>query len=125
MSKKTLILIITALIILIAAFFILAYFSGDNQEEITEEKEKDLINCLKEEGVVIYGSIYCPACTALAERFGGYEMISPIYVECSQEWERCDREIQAGYVPEIQIKGEVYQGPRELESIAEAAGCNI
>ncbi len=83
----------------------------------------NLVSCLAEAGMVIYGSRTCPACTALADSFGGYEKIKEIYVECTEEQERCGLEMQTNYVPEIQIKGEVYNDPRDLESLAEVTNC--
>jgi hypothetical protein len=91
-------------------------------EEVTIEA---FVQCLKENGMVIYGSKTCPACGALAESFGGYEVIAPIYVECTENGTRCSSEMQSGYVPEIQINGEVYSGPRDLNSLANLANCKL
>lgn len=95
-----------------------------------EEEESDqggdlegLVACLDQAGLVIYGSFTCPVCTRLADSFGGYEALDPIYVECSDEPNRCHQEMQTRYVPEIQIEGELYQGSREPADLAEAAGC--
>jgi hypothetical protein len=84
---------------------------------------KEVVDCLKEEEVVIYGSVSCPACANLISNFGGHRVILPIYVECSEEGERCQNEKLTSYVPEIQIKGELHEGERSLETLAEKAGC--
>jgi len=92
---------------------------------VKNDPEKTLIQCLADGGLVIYGSRTCPACAQLAESFGGYDKIALIYVECSEEWERCSAEMQTNYVPEIQIQGKLYNGPRNPENIADAVSCNI
>lgn len=99
-----------------------------NNEEVEDEKEKtidDFVQCLAQAGMVIYGSKTCPACISLVNSFGGYEIIKPIYVECSEEWNKCTEEMQTSFVPEIQIKGKVYNGPRDLQNLGIAAGCEI
>lgn len=99
------------------------------EEKETEDKNKasanGFIRCLAEAGVVIYGSKTCPACASLTSSLGGYEAIKPIYVECSEEWDRCSSEMQTKYVPEIQIKGKLYTGSRSPDRIAEAVNCEI
>jgi hypothetical protein len=96
----------------------------ENEEEINMETSS-LMDCLKEEGVVVYGSKTCPACAQLVSAFGGYDVIAPIYVECMEDGDRCSSEKQTGYVPEIQIKGELYKESRSPEVIASEVGCNI
>ncbi len=82
-----------------------------------------IVDCLEEKGVVVYGSRTCPACAQLAEGFGGYDVIESIYVECMEEGDRCGEEKLTGYVPEIQIEGEVHEGRRDPFSLAEAVEC--
>ena len=105
-----------------------------DQEDLQEQEESDpeqndpmetLVSCLEEEGVVIYGSVTCPFCTELANEFGGYEVIDSIYVECTEEPDRCDEEMIGRGVPEIQIEGEMYQGSREPAAIGQAVGCEL
>ncbi len=98
-----------------------------NMEEFEEEDQgmSQFITCLAENDLVIYGLETCPACGQLADSFGGYEKIKPIYVECSEEVDRCRDETKTSYVPEIQIQGELYRGSRDLASIGEEAGCQL
>ena len=118
MGNKKILIIVTVIIIITGLFFAL--------RNLGERKAMDsFVQCLAEAGVVIYGSEYCPACLHLVESFGGYEIINPIYIECSEERERCRAEMQTDYVPEIQIKGELYVGPRDLDSFGRAAGCQL
>lgn len=103
---------------------------GENEEindfsnEVNGDKKMvQFVDCLARAGIVIYGSKTCPACVSLVNNFGGHEIIEPIYVECSLERDRCIEEMKDSYVPEIQIRGNLYQGPRSLEAIGEAVGC--
>ncbi len=81
--------------------------------------------CLAENGVVIYGSNSCPYCRDLVESLGGHEAANPVYVECTEQREKCDQEAKTGYVPEVQINGEVYDGPRTPEGLGQAVGCAL
>ncbi len=98
----------------------------DINEEVKETAEKiidDFIQCLKKENVVIYGASWCFYCKELVESFGGYEIIEPIYIECTEKEEKCREEMLGGGYPEIQINEELYRGPRDPEKIAELVGC--
>ncbi len=107
------------IILIIIVIVVLISLNQDN----TDTNNIDTIECLKESGVVIYGTATCPACLALVENFGGRAKIDPIYIECNKEEERCMEEMQTNYVPEIQIKGKLYEGPRDLESILKQVNC--
>ena len=96
---------------------------NDNPSGITDMDE--LVSCLKTAGVVIYGTVTCPFCVRLVEDFGGYEVIGPIYVECTEYSDRCNEEMIGRGVPEIQIKGEMYQGSRVPADIGRAVGCHF
>jgi hypothetical protein len=129
MNKKILIAVVIVTIILLGGLFLL------NSEEATapsgeenQEEMSSLIDCLAENDLVIYGSRTCPACQQLVASLGGYEMTDPIYVECNQtgctkEQQQCRENAETGYVPEIQINGEVYDGFRDPSSLAEKVGC--
>lgn len=138
--NKTILAILIGAFLISGALYLTRPGDENNQKEETVEEENSetlpleeenevvtstLMNCLKEEGVVVYGSKTCPACAQLVTAFGGYDVIAPIYVECMEEGSRCSAEKQTGYVPEIQIKGELYTGSRSLEIIASEAGCSI
>ncbi len=116
MNKKTLIIVSSIILLLFVVYFF------QNNEEVTTD---DFIQCLAEAGLVVYASSTCPACADLAQRFGGYDAVEPIFVECSQERTRCENEMKTNFVPEIQIKGNLYQGPRDLNSLAEITNCQL
>lgn len=118
------ILIFSIILLIIVALFV-AIFSQKNGEVI-DNSEEELIECLADAGVVIYGSKTCPACLSLVNSFGGYEKIeSIIYIECSKDQERCMSEMKGNYVPEIQIQGEIYTGSRNPNDIAKEVNCKI
>ncbi len=100
----------------------------EEQSLIMEEKDTandmpTLVSCLKDNNVVIYGNKSCPACAALAESFGGYSVIDNIYIECTEEREKCNEEKETNYVPEVQIGGDVYRGNRSPSELALATNC--
>lgn len=142
MNKKTIISIIIAFSFIAGAiYFALAedeskgiaekpIVNGSNEPEEKTEIPDEFIQCLKEEGVVIYGSSTCPACARLEEEYGGYEKVKSIYLDCSglgsqEEAERCMEEMQTSYIPEVHIKGRLFEGWGSPEALAEATGCQL
>jgi len=90
-------------------------------EEIQEIKQFN--DCLAENGLVIYGSYSCPHCTSLVSMLGGNLAVESLYVECTQDSERCSDEKIEAYVPEIQINGQLYEGQRTFGGFSSATGC--
>ncbi len=136
MNKNILALIIGVFIISSALY--ITGIERENQEiigdEINEEENKemgkeeisqDFFECLKEKGVVIYGNRTCPACARLAEEFGGYDAMSLIYVECTEEMERCNQEMLVNYVPAVQINDELFEEWGSPENLAKETGCEL
>ncbi len=89
-----------------------------------DENIKNLVSCLEKEEFIIYGADWCGFCRQVVELFGGYAMVDPIYVECTDNPEICNKENIEGY-PTIKIKGEIYTGQRTLEAFALGAGCSF
>ena len=114
-DKKVILIVIGIFILILIGFIFLNNY--------TKYTLQDFNQCLAENGVVIYGSEWCPACNSLVETLGGSEKVNLFYVECTIEQERCEKEKLTEYVPEIQVYGEVYQSSRTLESLAEITGC--
>ncbi|MGM0482768.1 MAG: glutaredoxin domain-containing protein [Patescibacteria group bacterium] len=96
-----------------------------DSEDLTASQLEELVSCLNNADVVIYGSKTCPYCNQLVKSLGGTDNVEPIYVECSDETERCRDELIGRGVPEIQIEGEMYQGSRDPEDIGSAVNCEI
>ncbi len=96
------------------------------KEKVREEKKertRSFVNCLKDEDFIIYGFKGCPTCDELSEQFGDYDFVDLIYIECSENEEKCISEMKEYYVPEIQIKGKVYLGETDTSSIERETGC--
>ena len=128
MNKNSKIIFLTVIVFLILLVIFLTRV--DNEEIQGNRINEEFINCLSEAGVVIYGSSTCPACARLEEEYGGYEIIKPIYIDCSgikseEEREKCLEEAKTGFVPEIQIKGEVLNEWGSPETLSEITGCSL
>lgn len=139
--KKNILILIISFLIIIGFVYLIAKTINLSQEDSTAATEKDLesklanpeeevvepaddfIQCLVDQGMVVYASKTCPACTSFVQELGGYEKVDSLFVFCSEESDRCRNEMKSRYVPEIQIKGEVYTGNRKTESLASITGC--
>ncbi len=95
----------------------------DDLNIFKEVTMNDFVDCLVEEGVIVYASRTCSACGHFANEFGGYEKVENLFVECTEERQRCSNEKKTGYVPEIQIEGELYDGNRSLYFLSEKTNC--
>ncbi len=105
------------------ALFCIPLAASAQQADLAVSDE--LIQCMASKGLLIYARSTCPACKQLVASLGGQEIVKPIYVECSENREKCTNNKKTGYVPEIQIKGELYQGSRAVGDLAAATGCKI
>lgn len=113
-------IIVISLIVIISLITILIV-----SQLLKESSPKDFVTCLERNNVVIYGTDNnCPSCQSLLSNFKNSENIDSIYVSCDREAERCSREMKTSSVPEIQIKGEVYNYYK-FEDLAEITGCEI
>ena len=101
------------------------YLSSVDNNVATDAQEDPFIRCLAEKDVVIYGSRTCPACARLVEEYKNYENLDMIYVECTEEGERCNEEMLVGYVPAIQIKGELFDEWGSPENLSKKTGCEL
>ncbi len=149
MKKNKIILLLIIIVFIVVAVFLVSYLkssdeNGDtvnndlnqvndlndiNNDQGVNHTDKDameeFVQCLAEAGMVVYGTRTCPACLNFVNSFGGHDKVEPFYVECHDEEERCRDEMQTNYVPEIQIKGQLYEGPRDHAGLGQAAGCPL
>ncbi len=95
-----------------------------SENTISPEELTEFIYCLQEANFVIYGANWCGWTKKLTDMLGGFDMVKPIYVECTEEEELCEEKEVSAY-PTILIKGEKYQGGRTFEEIAAATSCEI
>jgi len=80
------------------------------------------VQCLNESRFKIYGANWCPYCQELISMFGGYDIVNPIYVECTEYNEVCNQENISMY-PTIKINGHVYHGERSIQAFSQETGC--
>ena len=91
--------------------------SDEDKEELTK-----FMSCLEEADFKIYGANWCGWTKKLVTMLGGFEMVEPIYVECTERVEDCQNAGIMGY-PTIFIKGERYEGQRTFEAFSAATDC--
>ncbi|MFW6220800.1 MAG: glutaredoxin domain-containing protein [Nanoarchaeota archaeon] len=99
--------------------------SDESASEVNLEGLYEFNQCLAENGIVIYGSSTCPYCGQLVELLGGSDAVKPVYVECTQNQQKCMDEMLGRGVPEIQLDGELYEGQRTIDDLAKATNCQI
>ncbi len=93
-------------------------YSGEDKKDIDE-----FVSCLASKDFKIYGADWCGWTKKLVvNTFGGFDVVDPIYVECTKEEELCSSEGVTGY-PTIKIGGEGYKGDRDFKSFETATGC--
>lgn len=92
------------------------------QPSYSTEELQQFVNCLDQAGVKIYGAEWCSHCQDLVNMLGGYNVVDPIYVECTENQQLCeDKDIQA--YPTIIINGSKYSGARTYQALSQATGC--
>lgn len=94
------------------------------QQAIDEKELAKFIDCLKNSDFKIYGANWCGWTVRLVTMLGGFEMVRPIYIECTEQQEECEKAGITGY-PTIFIKGKRYQGERTFKAFSDATGCPI
>lgn len=117
MNKKILYILLIIIIVLIG---LIIFSQSKNQAA-----NSSFLECLKDSGVVIYGTSACPACTQLKNdllAIGGN--VDLIYINCDENSQRCAEEMKGNYVPEIQIKGTPFPN-NSVEALSQETGCKI
>ncbi len=108
------------LIIIIALIGLIIFTQGKNQNT-----NDGFFSCLKNNGVVIYGTNTCPACTQLKNNLLAIGSdIDLVYVNCDENPQRCAIEMKANYVPEIQINNVIFPN-NSIEALSQQTGCKI
>lgn len=86
--------------------------------------QDDLARCLTENGVIMYGTDWCPHCQEQKQRFGtSFKYVN--YVNCDLNPAACELAGITGYPTWIFPSGERASGTQRLESLAERARCGI
>lgn len=119
--------------IVVLTFGVLGFAILNNQSRSDEAPDtavadsamQEFVGCLADNDVVAYTSETCPACFRFAQQFGGYENMEPINVECGENPEECQQNMQTGYVPEVQIDSQVLETTPTLDDLSAATGCKL
>jgi hypothetical protein len=107
--------------------------ASESQEQTVDsatlsEEDESAINefasCLADAGLVVYGANWCGYTKALMENIGGFELASPVYVECTENEELCSSEGVTGY-PTIKLNGEVINPQRTMGGLSQVTGCEV
>ena len=89
---------------------------------LPQEELKSFVNCLQDNGVVIYGADWCPYCQQLVSSLGGKEIVGSMYVNCEEQENLC-QEKEIGSYPTILINDQKYEKSRSFEAFAQETGC--
>ena len=126
MSNKLFVgVIVIIAAVLVVPFIIISQRNNEPEREervLSRQNDAQLVECLAEANVIVYGTETCPACTQFAMQFGGYDVIDPIYVECADDPEKCNANMQTEFVPEVQINGTVVEDTSKA-GLAAQTGC--
>ncbi|MBR9706549.1 hypothetical protein GOV14_05925 [Candidatus Pacearchaeota archaeon] len=99
-------------------------FEADTAAPVTGDGNiDDFVTCLADAGFLIYGANWCGYTKQLVESFGGFDVVAPIYVECTEQSEVCNNQGITGY-PTIKINGIQFGGGRSFASFAQATECS-
>ena len=99
--------------------------SEDSYSSFDPEAVSSFMDCLADKGVKIYGADWCGWTKSfVVETLGGFDVVSPIYVECTVNEEECAEAGISGY-PTTQINGETYSGGRSFKGLSDATGCTL
>ncbi|MDK2948981.1 MAG: Thioredoxin [Patescibacteria group bacterium] len=117
MNKKILYIL---LVIIIALVGLIIFTQGKDKST-----NDNFFSCLKNNGVVIYGTSTCPVCKQLRENLLTVgNNIDLVYVNCDENPQRCATEMKDNYVPEIQINKVVFP-ERSIKALSQETGCKI
>ena len=89
---------------------------------LDKEELNEFVGCLEKANFVIYGANWCGYTKELVAMLGGWEIIDPIYVECTEKQALCDEKEISGY-PTILINDKQYQGGRNFQGFSDATSC--
>jgi len=84
----------------------------------------DLAQCLTKQGVVMYGTEWCPHCQDQKRDFGeSFRYVT--FINCDINQGACDAAGVEGYPTWSFPQGEPLFGEQELTVLAERAGCSV
>lgn len=96
-------------------------------QELTEEEIQEIVSfneCVAESGIEVYGANWCGYTKNLVENLGGFTLVEPFYVECTEETELCNEKQITGY-PTVMLNGEKINPERTFQGFAQVSGCTV
>lgn len=120
--KNWIIIIVAVMAIGFGAFFL-------TQRQNQPSKLDDFAKCLKDKGVIFYGTFWCPHCQNQKELFGSSAKYLP-YVECSTsdsngQLEVCNQAKVQGYPTWQFSDGLRQEGGMNLKELSDKSGCQL
>jgi len=92
------------------------------------EEDKQLIQCIKDKGLTMYGTSWCPHCKHQKVEFGAKndEEFAQLanYVDCDANPQECRSRKVTGYPTWLLPDGKEIQ-PGSIKELAQDCGCNI
>lgn len=121
METKNKVIILIAIVIILGFGFVATskYITKTTGYGVSEEESVIIAQCLKNKGVIMYGTDSCVHCKEQKKQLGSaFRFIN--YVACEENPDAC---ASLEGVPAWQINGEMHYGVQEIETLAELAGC--
>ena len=104
-------------LILISVFYGYKTITG---KAVQSGQYDEFAKYLTEQGIVMYGTEWCPHCKNQKELFGNsFQYIN--YIDCDKNQRACDEAGVSGY-PTWKINGQNYPGVQSLEKLAQSLG---
>lgn len=84
----------------------------------------ELAQCLTDNEFVMYGTDRCSHCQNQKKMFGSdFQYVT--FIDCDDEKMKCTQAGVTGYPTRVDKAGQAYPGTRQLEQLAQYAGCEI
>ena len=121
LTSKWFVLAASSLTLIVAGLLVYFLVFAGSTGPTPDSPEGRLAACLSDQGVTMYGLPTCPHCQDQKDKFGdAFRYVD--YVNCSKNRDEClNQGIET--VPAWIIDGEMIVGVRELEELANKAGC--
>lgn len=111
-------------IVVAVGLIVILIWGGSKNIEKADSAMDSFAQCLASKNIAMYGAKWCSHCQKQKAGFGeSFKYV--LYMECSENAQKClDAGIQ-GYPTWILTDGKKLQGYQELEKLAEASGCEL
>lgn len=116
--------ILVLAVLFTAASFIFYLATGNKKEGVRINRLDAFAECLRGQGIVMYGADWCPHCQNEKRAFGdSFRLLN--YVECPKQPQRCLAAGVRGYPTWIFPDGRKLEGEQGIEKLAKESGCPL